>query len=240
MASKEALVYDTNYTNTDGYKHGMRAMTRPREEAEHFLETCGLAVLHLYKQIPDLRRERERLANRIKDLEEHCKRVRSNAFVSIPYDPDDPDQPTAYQKIVWAPLKDHESELQELERKRARFLVELGATEESSTALAGAVLQIAKQVLSYRFMGKPGNLNGEKMIGSQCITEVIWEGRNHALHYETGSPYLRVKQMLKTLGDDFNITFDSDQNNSLAILDLLGWKDATAVLSDLHALIRSE
>jgi hypothetical protein len=78
------------------------------------------------------------------------------------------------------------------------------------------------------------------MIGSQRITEVIWEGRNHALHYETGSPYLRVKQMLKTLGDDFNITFDSDQNNSLAILDLLGWKDATAVLSDLHALIRSE
>ncbi len=215
-------------------------MSRSREDAERFLDTCAPAVRHLFKELPDLRGQRDRLASRIKDLEEHCEAIRTNAFANIPFAPDDPDQPSAFQKLVWGPLKSHELELAALNKQLAQLGVELGATQESTLVLAGAVLQIAKQVLSYRFTGKPKGLRNEKMIGSQPITNVIWEGRNHAMHYETGPPNPPVAQMLAGLGRDFKTLLRADQNNSLAILDLLGWNEATAVLTDLRDLISSE
>jgi hypothetical protein len=127
-------------------------------------------------------------------LEKRIQRIQNNAYVRIPFDPDDEYQPTVYQKLVWSPLRGMQPDLAKLkdpsrlEKNLTKLLTERGATEETCGVLAGSVLQIAKQVLSCRFDRKPSELRNVKMIGSQSIVEVIWESRNHAIHCEEQSP----------------------------------------------------
>jgi hypothetical protein len=217
-------------------------------ETAEFLKLCSPAFHRIYETIPNFRQAREQLARRIEDLEQHILKIESNAFVNIPYEPDDPNQPTAYNKLVWRPLKSAELELARLKNsaaaERGRLLARLGVTEESIALLSGAVLQFARQVLSYRFAAKPSDLSGARMIGhaphAQSIVEIIWEGRNHALHYEEGVPRSAVRQMLTTLEAAFNQTFDPRKNNSSAILAVLGWTGANIVEEDLKVLIALE
>jgi hypothetical protein len=75
-------------------------------------------------------------------------------------------------------------------------------------------------------------------VGSQGIIEIIWEGRNHALHWDEVPPKGKpVKHMLEALSSDLQITIAPGKNNSLSILGALGWKSTDEVLSDLKALV---
>jgi flagellar biosynthesis/type III secretory pathway chaperone len=70
---------------------------------------------------------------------------------------------------------------QERRRKILETLACINATEESMAILASAVIQFARQVLSFRF-GRKLNLRNVRIIASQSIVEIIWEGRNHTMH----------------------------------------------------------
>jgi hypothetical protein len=118
-----------------------------------------------------------------------------------------------------------------------KAIFSIGTTDESMSSLAGAVLQIGKQALSIRHAGKP-NLPTAKTIGTQNIIEVIWEGRNHAMHWDEGSPRQRVRDMLNTLANDLGITIEEGKNNCLSILGVLGWKKTDDDISDHKSLVR--
>lgn len=121
-------------------------------------------------------------------------------------------------------------------RERRRVLARLESETDSQDVLAGAVLQIAKQTISYRFGSKP-TLADARTIGDQSIVEVIWQGRNHALHWEEKSPHPPVREMLEGLNRDFEISLDLAENNSVAIVYLLDWKTVEDVIRDLQDLI---
>jgi hypothetical protein len=124
------------------------------------------------------------------------------------------------------------------EEERLRIALSgVGATEEAIAVLAGAVLQLAKQVLSFRF-GAKGNLpDGCRMVGGQKLTEVIWEGRNHALHWEEAGGRDPVRRMLAQLERDVGESFPVGQNHAWAILEALEWNSVEDVKRDLNALI---
>jgi len=111
------------------------------------------------------------------------------------------------------------------------------AKVESMSCLAGALLQIAKQALSLRHSDKP-EISGARNIGSQSITDVIWYGRNHAMHWDEGGPRTKVKDMLNALSIDIGISIDLGKNNSLVILDALCWKSSDDMIADLKELIK--
>ena len=111
------------------------------------------------------------------------------------------------------------------------------AKVESMSCLAGAVLQIAKQALSLRHSGKP-KISGARNIGSQSIVDVIWEGRNHAMHWAEGNPYPKVKDMFDALSTDTGIPIESGKNYCLFILDALCWKSSDDMIADLKELIK--
>ncbi|KJS22898.1 MAG: hypothetical protein VR76_15105 [Pseudomonas sp. BRH_c35] len=48
---------------------------------------------------------------------------------------------------------------------------------------AGAILQIAKQALSMRYRDRTNGPEGRELSGT-CIRDLIWHGRNQAMHYE--------------------------------------------------------
>lgn len=118
-----------------------------------------------------------------------------------------------------------------------KLLSEVDATTESMSNLGGSILQIGKQVLSLRHARKP-IITSAKMIGSQSIVEVIWEGRNHSMHWEEGSPRRPVGEMLKKLTQDLGVSIEASKNNSLSILGVLGWNGPDRVLKDLGDLIQ--
>lgn len=116
-------------------------------------------------------------------------------------------------------------------------LARMGATEESMAVIAGAILQVAKQVLSFRF-GAKGNLPASRMIASQSLTEVIWEGRNHAMHWEEQNPRPPVVAMMQALANDLGVQFIQHFNNSWAILAAIGWQNENDAMEELEKLIQ--
>jgi hypothetical protein len=118
-----------------------------------------------------------------------------------------------------------------------KALDDIGATEDSMSCLAGAILQVAKQVLSLRHSGKP-TIPDTRHIGNQSIIEVIWEGRNHAMHWDEGAPRPRVQTMLNSLSSDLGTNIVIGNNNCLSILHALGWSSTEAVINDLETLIQ--
>lgn len=122
-----------------------------------------------------------------------------------------------------------------LQTELARF----GATETAMGILGGAMLQISKQAIAYRFGGSRPPLPA-KMIGSQTIVEIVWEGRNHVMHWEENAPRARVIEMLTKVNADFGLVLDPSENNSMDLLGVLGWSNAEQVVDDLHSIMDLE
>ncbi len=111
----------------------------------------------------------------------------------------------------------------------------VAARAMSRGALAGSVLQIAKQGLSLVF-GAKGSVPPGRAVGSQALREVIWEGRNHAMHWEEGSPRPDCVGCFDTLNEDFaNLVADYRTTNvSAEVVTILGWKDVDDFVADLQ------
>lgn len=102
--------------------------------------------------------------------------------------------------------------------------------------MAGAVLQISKQALALKYKAKLP-LMDSRQIGSLDIEQVIWEGRNHAVHRENNQQYPPVKKMLETLGRENGLEIAIGESNSPTIIYALGRKTANDVINDLDKLI---
>ena len=115
---------------------------------------------------------------------------------------------------------------------------QIDATMTSIGIIAGAILQIAKQALSYRWGNKSAiAVTTARTVFSQPITEVIWEGRNHAMHWEGGPGHTNVKKMMATLEADSGWSLPSGENHSPFLLDALNWHDVDVVINDLLKLV---
>jgi hypothetical protein len=216
-------------------------MQNSEAAAEAFVEECKFALEQLFESLARRQKALEEIAKNIKELEQ-AEEVENLIFQN--QDQWSPHANNLYAKYLdrirtiitkRQALSSDQGRADQLKILLARF----GATEQSMAVLGGAVLQIAKQALSFRF-GAKGNLPSvnTKQIGSQNITEVIWEGRNHALHWEEGEPKRPGKTMLQRLKADLGVNIRDNQNNSLEIIDVLGWDNADAVVSDLKKLVR--
>ncbi|WP_155986312.1 hypothetical protein [Thioalkalivibrio sp. ALE9] len=210
---------------------------RTKEQAEEFIETSRPAIEHLFGALDEYNKVLESAQITVEEIES-SKRLLSELFM---------------YRDQWSPNANHHyaqymMRMEELEKQKAaaeeedaekleKALFNIGSTVESMSGLAGAVLQIGKQALSIGHEGKP-NLPAARTIGTQNIIEVVWEGRNHAMHWDEGAPRTRVRNMLNALAIDLNITIEVGKNNCLSILGALEWKKPEDVLSDLKALVQ--
>lgn len=206
------------------------------DQAEEFIENSRHAIEHLFAALSEYNRVLDKAQTTVEEIE-RSKKVLSDLFMYR--DQWSPNANHHYAQYVrrMQELEKQTAEAQEDDTKRLeKALFSIGATVESMSGLAGSVLQIAKQALSIRHAGKP-NLPKARTVGTQNIVEVVWEGRNHAMHWDEGAPRDRVKNMLDRLATDLNITIEVGKNNCLSILGALGWKAPEDVNSDLKALV---
>ncbi len=208
------------------------------DHAKAFLRDSRHALVHLFAALDQYRDALAKAQKRVEELERSQKAL-SDLFMYR--DQWSPNANYLYSQYVarLRGLEKHKSEAsrQSQQDRLKDALASIGATVESMSALAGTVLQIAKQVLALRFTRKP-TLPSARKVGSQSIVELIWEGRNHAMHWDEAEPKPRLKKMLDTLSADLRTKLQVRENNSLSILGALGWQSPEQVIADLSDLVR--
>jgi len=90
--------------------------------------------------------------------------------------------------------------------------------------LASAVIQIAKQGLALVHGGKP-TAAGRTIGSSRQLSEVIWQARNQALHWEEQSFRTQVVDCFTTLANEVDQVFGDyrSRNMALDVIKELGW-----------------
>ena len=131
-------------------------------------------------------------------------------------------------------------EVQRLKGQVAELQASVGVRQHSVQAIAGAILQIAKQGISLVY-GAPSSAPAGRMLGSLALRDIIWQARNQSMHYEEGSFKKALVDLFSTLeaeqGLQFSLTTHAKQNRAKQILDVLGWENYDSYLRDMPALL---
>lgn len=131
-------------------------------------------------------------------------------------------------------------EAEGLQRDVASLQASIGARQHSSQALAGAIIQIAKQGISLVHGGLAAAPDG-RFIGSLSLKSIIWQARNQSMHYEDAAPKPGVKSVFaileKEFGPQFSLSVHASQNRAKQILALLGWSNYQSYVQDMKSLL---
>lgn len=115
-------------------------------------------------------------------------------------------------------------------------------TNIATGAVAGAILQIARQCISLAWPTTKERMNKGRMVGSQHLSSVIWHARNQALHFEEGIPKNEnTRKSIELLSDEFSIPIDnlnkSPRPLSVEILEILEWNNYEAYAKDIVGML---
>lgn len=133
----------------------------------------------------------------------------------------------------FGPDKERYYKDQELDERKQRLATRRFLTD----ALASTLLQIGKQGISIVHGGIDTAPNGRR-VGSQPLKEVIWQGRNQALHWEDGSFSNRVDNCFATLNIEIGGHYADYKNRNMAfdLIRDLDWTDYASFERDLLTL----
>lgn len=143
-------------------------------------------------------------------------------------------------------LTESRQELNEIKEELQKLDIELKANIVSINALSTAVLQIARQGLSIAYSPERGKTLSSspqvRCIHGIPVQEIIWDGRNHAIHYEESPNHNQnTKALFEKLEKYYGSRFSLKKNphKSLAgdLIDLLGWNNYGLYLQDLEKLL---
>ncbi len=216
---------------------GIRKAKMTEVQALEFIDNSNHALDHLFKALDEYNSVLVSTQKTVEEIEISEKAL-SNLFkYRNQWSPNANHHYAQYIKRMESLAKQKAEVGKDIEERLSNALESIGATVESMSSLAGSVLQIAKQVLSLRHSGKP-TISTARTVGSQSIVEVVWEGRNHAMHWDEGTPRAIVQSMLDALKTDLAITIEVGKNNCLSILGALGWTSCDDVISDLKVLVK--
>lgn len=109
--------------------------------------------------------------------------------------------------------------------------------EFSIASLSGNLLQYAKQGISLCHGGLASCPDG-RLIGSQFLKVIIWQGRNQALHWEAGTFHPPVEQCFQSLANDIDPKFSDYRSRNMAfdVVELLGWKNFNSFEADMLSI----
>lgn len=110
------------------------------------------------------------------------------------------------------------------------------ARSASRAVLAGTALQIAKQGISAVHGKLDASPDGRK-DAVVVLKELIWQGRNQAMHWEEGKPHKAAETCFETLRASNPAFADyTVRNLAFEVVELLGWKDYAAFEADMLSL----
>jgi hypothetical protein len=120
---------------------------------------------------------------------------------------------------------------------RKRLADQVAAHALSVSSIAAALLQFAKGGLSLAHGGFKNCPQG-RALGGQFLKDVVWEGRNQAIHWEEGKPREATQRCFDSLSKDFGASFSEYRTRNMAmdIVAILGWTDFERFKADMLSL----
>ncbi len=196
------------------------------QEIRHAVETVIGEIHREHQTVKMLQDELETLAAASED-----GYMRVNFLAMNPDLDDDGLGTTIYWDTYFGPDKERFHKASELDKAAQK----LGAHKLSIAALAGSLLQYARQGIALQYgKGRNGCPDGRK-IAEISLHEVIWQGRNQAIHWEEENFHKPVETCFKKLSDHIDLVFHEYKKRNMAyeIVSLLGWNTFDEFAADL-------
>lgn len=113
----------------------------------------------------------------------------------------------------------------------------VAARQFSVAALSGSLLQYGKQGISLHYGKKREGCPDGRIVAGVPLSELIWQARNQALHWEDGTFHEPTTRCFDVLARSEPV-FAEFRDRSLAfeVVRLLKWNDADAFFNDLRSL----
>lgn len=199
------------------------------KEVEHAVNTV---ITEIHREIDHLAALRSGLAKLTAATEDGYRRVE---FLATNPDLDDDFLATA---IYWDTYFEVDKDRFHKNIETDTAIQQVVAHEFSISALSSSLLQFGKQGISLHFGKKRVGCPDGRILDGMPLHELIWQGRNQALHWEDGSFHPSVEVCFQTLAKTDPV-FSQYKHRSLAyeIVKLLGWKSFDNFSRDLILLI---
>lgn len=201
-----------------------------------YLQDTEFACQNLFRLATDEENHLKSLVAELPPLEQQLK-VHQWDFETSDLNDDFSD---AYVMAAFGRAARAGQEVQRLKGQVAELQASVGVRQHSVQAIAGAILQIAKQGISLVY-GAPGGAPAGRMLGSLALRDIIWQARNQSMHYEEGVFKKALVDLFSTLeaeqGLQFSLTAHAKQNRAKQVLNSLGWENYDAYLRDMRALL---
>ncbi len=198
-----------------------------------YLDEIEYAATQVIASLWHEHKEAEALKNEIKALKKTAEENYSRA-VSMQQNAEDHDDLMQGVGMYWDTYfgEDKDQHYKSLDLKP--LMDRLATREFSFAALAGTLLQFAKQGLSAVY-GSPTNWPQGKAIGSQPLKTVILQARNQSEHWEEGNPRPPVETCFQALEAEKGTQFAQYKTKNLAfdVVSMLGWNTFTAFKNDM-------
>ena len=201
-----------------------------------YISETEYAARNLIELIWQERAEYENLLSQAGELES-----RSQFMFKIYNDREWNDDWDEFQTLgYWYRGAEAGTKAQELKSQADELNAKMSIHDVSIRGLSGALLQIAKQGISVVHNGLQHCPAG-RSIGSESLSNVIWQARNQSLHYEEGSFRQPVIDCFMNLeqgfGSDFSLASNSGKNLAYRVVELLDWKTYDNYQSDMMSLL---
>jgi hypothetical protein len=201
-----------------------------------YLKDTEYAVQHLLRLATDEETHLKALTEKLRDTEAQLK-IHQWDFQSSDLNEDFSD---AYVMAAFGRAGRAAQESDRLKVEVAKLQASVGARQQATQALAGAVLQIAKQGISV-VHGGPATAPTGRGVGTLFIRDIIWQARNQSMHYEEGNFKKALTALFARLeteqGPQFGLAAHPKQNRAKQVLDLLGWSSYSTYTQDMQALL---
>jgi hypothetical protein len=156
------------------------------------------------------------------------------AWLQANPDLDDDLQSTA---MYWESHFGPEKEAFHADAEQRDFEALIATRRFSTDAQCGNILQYAKQGISLVHRGLKLSPDG-RCIGTLHLKNVIWQGRNQAIHWDEGGFTQPVREVFETLAKDLDPKYNeyTSRNMAFEVVSLLGWRGLADFERDMLSL----
>jgi hypothetical protein len=200
-----------------------------------YLEHTLYATKTLIKAIFNEEDELARLTAMRKDKERQLPGLREGVeFLVMNPDLDD----EGLGQLMAAEHWETSNDIRQLSSDIAQLTQAIANKEDATTALCGALLQIAKRGIT----GPNGKMDVSKSgrpIDGLPLEEIIWAARNQTMHPEYPPDNTLGQHVFSTLKKEHGPSFDAAAGRDLAreVIDLLGWKNLAKYTADMESIL---
>ena len=201
-----------------------------------YLSEIEFATTTLITSIWDERNQLAKLQTEIEPLSKvvETEYTKADAWAR---DAETPDDVMMEVGIRFGNYFGNDKELYHKDKSREKLQGDILVHEFSIAALAGSLLQYAKQGISL-VHGELARCPSRRAIGTQYLKDVVWQGRNQAIHWEEGTFRRPVEQCFQLLEQEVDAKFGLFRNQNMAfqLVEYLRWTSFNEFKADMSLL----